>query len=64
MSNLVRKGKSEKDNELIESTLNCDKKMKLEKVELENGISYTGEWQNAMKYGEGMQIWADSEYTG
>ena len=39
--------------------------MKLEKVELENGISYTGEWQNAMKDGEGMQIWADgSEYTG
>ena len=46
--NLVGKGKTERDNELISSTLNCNGKIKVEKVELENGITYEGEWLNGM----------------
>ena len=39
--------------------------MKVEKVELENGITYEGEWLNGMKHGNGNQIWADgSQYKG
>jgi hypothetical protein len=43
------RGKAEKDNNLIESTINCPEIMKLAAVELDNGIIYEGEWKNAMR---------------
>lgn len=63
--NLIGKGKTERDNELIESTLKTIGVIKLEKVELDNGITYEGEWLQGMRQGKGKQIWADgSEYEG
>ena len=38
---------------------------KLGPIELDNGINYEGEWKNAMREGQGTQIWADgSKYIG
>ena len=64
-NNLMGKGKTEKDNKLIESTFDKNEKVTLEKVQLVNGIIYEGEWFQGMKEGKGKQIWADgSEYVG
>ena len=39
--------------------------MKLPAVQLDNGISYEGEWKDGMREGIGTQIWADgSKYVG
>ena len=39
--------------------------MKLAAVELDNGITYEGEWKDGMREGIGTQIWADgSKYVG
>lgn len=62
---MLKRGKTEKDNELIESTINCDGLIKLPAVELDNGITYEGEWKDAMREGMGTQTWADgSKYVG
>ena len=38
---------------------------KLGPVELDNGITYEGEWKNGMREGNGTQTWADgSKYVG
>lgn len=58
------KAKNEKDNELIKSSFG-EEAVYLDKIELENGIVYEGEWLNGMRHGQGTQIWVDgSRYVG
>lgn len=63
-ASIVMKAKSEKENELIKTTFGEDP-IHLDKIELENGIIYEGEWLNGMRHGQGTQIWVDgSRYVG
>jgi hypothetical protein len=40
-------------------------KVKMQKIDLDNGVSYEGEWLNGQREGQGIQIWADgSKYVG
>ena len=65
ITNLLKRGKTERDNELIQSTVQCQEYMTLGPVELDNGITYEGEWKDAMREGMGTQVWADgSKYVG
>lgn len=64
-NNLLNRGKTEKDNELILKSMNVEAKVTLPRIELDNGIIYDGEWLKAMREGEGKQTWADnSVYIG
>lgn len=53
------------DNELIKQMASAVDKIKMPKIELDNGVSYEGEWLNGQREGQGIQIWADtSKYVG
>lgn len=61
---IVIKARSEKDNELIKTTFG-EEPVVLDKIELENGITYEGAWLNGMRHGYGTQVWIDgSKYLG
>jgi hypothetical protein len=61
----IGRGKSDKDNELIRQMIASVGLTKMTKIELDNGVSYEGEWLNGEREGQGEQIWADgSRYVG
>lgn len=50
---------------MIQSTFKGEEVTKLEAVQLDNGITYKGQWKNGMREGQGTQVWADgSKYEG
>ncbi len=61
----IGRGKSSEDNELIRQMIAASGLVKMARIELDNNISYEGEWLNGRREGNGIQIWADgSRYVG
>lgn len=61
----IGRGKTADDNELIRQMISAKGIVKMPRIELENGISYEGEWLNGLREGQGQQIWSDnSRYEG